>query len=83
MKTNELTFVIIALLCVLGLMKWYSDKEEWQQFKHAHNCQEIGEMEGSLSPSVGISSNGSAVMTGVFNRPKTGYKCDNGRVYWK
>lgn len=67
------SWVAAFVLAVIVLIVWliYADAGQWKDFANAHHCQEVGEISAS------VTSNGSIVPG------KTGYKCDNGKTYWR
>lgn len=81
--TGIFLFGAIVVLVALGAFATVYDALEWDRFKIAHNCKVIGEISGSTSVGVGISSNGSPSVVPVYTPGKTGYACDDGKQYWR
>jgi len=81
--------LVLVLVALLVFAVWASVKEEerWQEFAREHNCVEIGEMEGDVGVGVGPAlggGNNSGIAIVVTSTPgKVGYKCDDGKTYWR
>lgn len=65
------SLVFLAGLFFLAVIFDCSDKAAWDKFKIAHNCKEIGSMDGSWDINMNYSSG------------KIGFRCDDGKEYWK
>jgi hypothetical protein len=85
-----LLVICIPLAAVMVLVMIYLDIEEareWRAFKVEHHCAVIGSMKGGSSVAVGttVTSGGhvGVSVTPVFESDKTGWKCDDGKEYWR
>jgi len=85
---SDYWLIVVGVTVGLGLSALIvvaaaSERREWMRFRDAHHCRLIGHMDGSCSTGVGVSSNGSAVMTTSCDPDKDGWLCDDGMTYWK
>lgn len=65
--TLILAFLVFIVICVFSC----GENASWTKFKLSHNCKEIGTMEGSLD------------WSGNYTSGKIGYRCDDGKEYWR
>lgn len=82
-----ITLIGIALVgATIGMLAAaYREETTWERFRVAQNCKEIGEVSGSSITTVGpiIGGNG-GVSVGIGYIPgKTGWRCDDGKEYWR
>lgn len=80
---------VIGALCLLifgvALYGGAVQEQEWQKFAKQNNCVVIGHMSDSAGLGVGPSmgGNGGVAVTVVHVPGKTGYRCDDGKEYWR
>ncbi len=67
---------IFSFICLLGMFVLFvvfecSEESSGNEFKVSHNCKEIGVMDGSFN------------FNGGYISGKIGFRCDDGKEYWK
>lgn len=74
--------LIIALIFV-GVYFENVKQERWNQFKSDHQCKEIAFIKGDVFNTININPSG-GISVGVGATPdKTGWKCDDGKTYFR
>lgn len=71
--------VIVAAIVALAI----DDDNKWQRFVAQHDCKVFAEISSSSSLAVGFSSNGGSAVVPVYTPGKTGYRCNDGKEYWR
>ena len=71
--------VIVTLFLIIGLTAYFSVQEanDWSVFAEQHHCVEIGKRHG-----VPIYIRNGNIMTPI-PQTETGYRCDDGKEYWR
>ena len=76
-----LFFGLVGLLAV-SIVALVQAEAKWQTWAQAH-CHVIGEISGSTYPTVGVNPKGGTGFGVGFVPGKTGYRCDDGKEYWR
>lgn len=63
--------VLVVVFGVVAVMASCHEDASWERFSKEHNCVVIGKMDGSLD------------FNGDWTSGKIGYRCDDGKEYWK
>lgn len=71
--------LVLAGLCVVGAIK---SEKAWHAYADTH-CKVIGEVSASTGVGTVIGSDGKVGMGTVYVPGKTGYRCDDGKDYWR
>ena len=77
--------IVVAIIALIGFVGWgvFLDAEDWERFKGEHKCEAVAHIRGDVFNTVGINSNG-GVAIGIGSTPdKTGWKCDDGKTYYR
>lgn len=72
----------IAMVCAL-LYAAMRDYEEWEAFRTTHSCKVVTRVNGSVMPSVGVSTSGKMVVGTTITPDRTGWLCDDGVTYYR
>lgn len=82
---HSMTLIVAACIAVGVLMMSLVviDQRDWQRFSVENRCRLVAHISGSTFNTVGISSNGQAVVGVGSTSDKNGYACDDGITYYR
>ena len=81
-----LALLTLSLLVIFtGLLIYFEvqDVNKWIVFSKAHGCIVSEEMSGDVSPTTTMSISGQVGVGTTYTPSKIGYKCDDGKTYWR
>lgn len=87
-ETLGLTLMLVLGIGILGMVAMMvltsmEESQEWERFKVDHKCKAVAHIKGDAFNTVGLDSKGGVVI-GVGATPdKTGWKCDDGKMYYR
>lgn len=77
------TIIAILALFAVGLFGSIRAEQEWREFARAQDCKVIGHIAPSTGTGIGPTTGGGASVMLVSIPGKTGYRCNDGKEYWR
>lgn len=73
---------VIALLA-LGTVLSFESNARWEHFTVKHNCHVFAFKADTYVPMVTVASNGAVTNSTVYVPGAKGWRCDDGKEYWR
>ncbi len=75
--------IVVAIIIILCLFAALAEQQQWQNFALANHCKIVSKEQDQIISTTTYDSKGNAFYGTTVVYGKTGWKCDDGKTYYR